>query len=96
MIFEENKLIKEVRNQLIDLGFFKKQEITKIELKKIFNAYPILDSGYHENLKPIKKYLKRFKNLILNGRNGKYEYNHIHDHIKDGRCISSIIDEYMV
>ena len=96
MIFEENKLIKEVRNQLIDLGFFKKQEITKIELKKIFNAYPILDSGYHENLKPIKKYLKKFKNLILNGRNGKYEYNHIHDHIKDGRYISSIIDEYMV
>ena len=85
-IKEERKLslINEVKNQLIEIGFFNEKEIIKIETKNIKNAYPILNSKYKETLKPIQQYLNQFENLILNGRNGKYQYNHIHDHIKDG------------
>ena len=86
-IKEERKLslINEVENQLIEIGFFNKKNIIKVETKSIKNAYPILDSKFEENLKPIQEYLNKFENLILNGRNGKYQYNHIHDHIKDAR-----------
>ncbi|MAJ44410.1 MAG: hypothetical protein CMF96_06675 [Candidatus Marinimicrobia bacterium] len=88
---EISKLISKIKNQLIKIGFFNNQEIIKVESKYIRNAYPILDTNYKKNLIPIKEYLSQFKNLILNGRNGKYEYNHIHDHIRDGRYISSLV-----
>ncbi len=88
---EKSDLISKVESQLTDIGFFENDQIIKVESKFIKNAYPILDSNFKENLIPIKEYLSQFKNLIINGRNGKYKYNHIHDHIKGGREIISEI-----
>ena len=94
-IEKKDKIINKVSHQLIEIGFFKENEIINVQMELIQNAYPILCNNYEKTIVPIQKYLKKFKNLSINGRNGKFEYTHIHDHIKDGRLIiSDLISNY--
>ena len=89
--FTNRDLSREIKQQLIDLGFFKNSELLKIEIKKVCNAYPILDTTYKIKIEPIKSYLSNFNNLLINGRNGTYRYTHIHDHLSDS---IKIVDSY--
>jgi protoporphyrinogen oxidase len=80
-------VIENVINQMIGIGFFSESEVIDINHYKIQNAYPILQSDYHEIIRPINNYLAQFKNLRLTGRNGLFSYSHIHDHMINGRNI---------
>ena len=84
-------IIDEVKNQLIEIGFFKNIDIIDTTIQKIYNAYPILECDYIKKINYLNAYLSKFKNLIINGRSGKFKYEHIHDHIKEGENIVSKI-----
>lgn len=81
------KLVQKVKKNLIDCGFFKENELIGNNLRKLENAYPVLENDFETKIQPIFDYLSDFKNLILTGRNGLFEYTHIHDHMKNGRKI---------
>ena len=76
-----------IKNELLSLNFFNEKEIIDIEIRKISKAYPVLDINYQSKIELIMNYFSQFKNLTINGRNGKFQYTHIHDHFKDARNI---------
>ena len=88
---EEKSLINTIQEQLIDIGFFEASDVIEVKNKKIKHAYPVLESSYSSTLSPVFSYISSFNNLIVNGRNGKFEYTHIHDHLSESREIVSKI-----
>jgi len=81
------KIRKSIEKELLCLNFFNEKEIIDVEIRKIKKAYPILDTNYKSKIKLILDYFSQFENLTINGRNGKFQYTHIHDHFKDARII---------
>lgn len=75
----EQKII----SPLLDLGFFKKEEILAYRIIKMPHAYPVLEIGYEEKVRKLMDYLSRYRNLELSGRNGLFQYTHLHDLIND-------------
>ena len=86
---DPEEVTEKVKQQLIECNFFKPCEIIDAEVKKLYNAYPILEKDFEKKINLVFKYLKQFKNLTLTGRNGLFEYTHIHDHMKNARNIIS-------
>ena len=82
-----NDLISKVKKDLIDIGFFVENDIIDTCVYKINHAYPILELGFEQKLDSILTYLEKFENLKLSGRNGLFQYTHIHDHMKNARKI---------
>tara|TARA_B100000945_G_scaffold64562_1_gene48242 strand:+ start:1992 stop:3317 length:1326 start_codon:yes stop_codon:yes gene_type:complete len=80
-------LISKVKNDLIDIGFFADHDIIDSCEYKIHHAYPILELGFEKKLDSILTYLETIKNLKISGRNGLFQYSHIHDHMKNAREI---------
>ena len=78
-------LLSKVKNDLIDIGFFVDNDIIDSCVYKIHHAYPILELGFEKKLDSILTYLETIKNLKISGRNGLFQYSHIHDHMKNAR-----------
>ena len=77
---------------LINLGL---EELEKIRLGKkadfadgfvarVPKAYPVYDAGYKQNIKTIRRYLDKFKNLQPIGRYGMFKYNNMDHSILTG------------
>ncbi|MCK5039692.1 MAG: NAD(P)-binding protein [Candidatus Aenigmarchaeota archaeon] len=56
-------------------GFIKKKDVIDIYVHREKYAYVVYDLDYKKNLKKVKDYLKKFKNLQLIGRAGSFRYN---------------------
>ena len=82
---DESLLLNEIAQKLIEAKLFTEDELLDSCVYRVYNAYPILEKGYAERVKPIYAYLSLFKNLHLTGRNGLFTYTHIHDHMVNGR-----------
>ncbi len=87
----QSQLIVDVKNDLVNIGFFEEDDIIDLYIHKINHAYPILAIGFEDKINSILNYLSRFKNLHLSGRNGLFQYSHIHDHMKNARELFSQI-----
>jgi len=90
------KLVQKVKENLIGCGFFKEHELIGNNIRKLENAYPVLEKDFEKKIQPIFDYLSGFENLILTGRNGLFEYTHIHDHMKNGRMIVQDLNKNLV
>tara|TARA_Y100001968_G_C19413522_1_gene747663 strand:+ start:675 stop:2051 length:1377 start_codon:yes stop_codon:yes gene_type:complete len=86
---DENTVLEKIKCDLIKCGFFNEKELINGEIRKLFNAYPILENNFEKKIAPIFDYLSKFKNLTITGRNGLFEYSHIHDHMRNARKIIS-------
>ena len=86
-IWTKNKseIINDIKKQILTLNFFKESEIIDNNVFKISNAYPVLEKDYYKKIRVIVDYISKFKNLNMIGRNGLFEYSHIHDHFIDAR-----------
>lgn len=83
----QENLISQVKYDLMDIGFFSKENILDTLIYKIPHAYPILETDFDKKINLILNYLNKFKNLKISGRNGLFQYSHIHDHMKNARKI---------
>lgn len=62
---------------LVKLGLIRPHEVQDGLVLRIAAAYPLFDVGYQEQVQVICDYLKRFENLQLAGRNGRFSYFNI-------------------
>jgi protoporphyrinogen oxidase len=69
-----DELIKQVRDQLIDLGFFSEKEIIDSFVERITHAYPLFDMDFEKNLSMVLSFLFQIQNLELIGRTGTFQY----------------------
>lgn len=76
---EDQRLIRTVRSHLMKIGWVREAEIESARVLRMQYAYPVLELGFEEKIDKIFKYLDRFSNLKLSGRNGKFQYSHVHD-----------------
>ncbi len=88
----DEELVELAYSRLADIGFIHDRDILSTDVKRLNHAYPVLETGFEENMQGINDYLARFKNLKLSGRNGRYEYAWIHDMMRFGK---EIIEEHI-
>ena len=80
--FQEEEMWNEKKENIINFAL---QELKKIfpesfnvihsEISKNAKAYPVIRTGYEENLDIIRNWLKDKKNLTAIGRSGMFKYN---------------------
>lgn len=84
---DDQTLTATIKEAVLGLGFFEEQELLDVVTKRLPFAYPILELGFEEKVQEILAYLDRFDNLYTNGRNGIFQYSHIHDMFLTGKEI---------
>jgi protoporphyrinogen oxidase len=84
---EDRRLIRAVRSHLTRIGWLSENEIESAAVHRMHYAYPVLEVGFEKKIKKIFGYLDRFENLKLSGRNGKFQYSHVHDMMMFARDI---------
>lgn len=84
---EESRLVRLVRNSLLETGWIKEKEIIGAAVKRMPHAYPLLEKGIEKKVAAIMSYLDGFENLKISGRNGTFSYIHVHDVLRAGNDI---------
>jgi len=74
-----------VREPLVAAGWFADNEVIGGAVRRLHNAYPVLEIGIEDALAEIGMYLGQFENLHLVGRGGTFTYGWIHNMIREGR-----------
>jgi len=69
---------------LENMGFIKKHEVTGSVVVRVPNAYPLFEVGYKELCDEIYNYLGKFKNLHITGRSGMFRYYNMDHAIESG------------
>lgn len=88
---EDEALIKKVSSKLIGIGWIQKEDILDAIVYTMNHAYPVFEAGYEKKMELIGKYFKKFGNVSVSGRNGRFEYLHLHDSMKFGK---EIVENY--
>lgn len=87
----EREIVDSISDTFIRLGWIRKDQIIGSAVHSMAYAYPILEKGFEKNLKQIRDYLGKFKNLALSGRGGEFRYTHLHDMMRAGK---SFVERY--
>ncbi len=82
---EDGWLIQRVVDELRALSWLQPGELLGAETRRLHDAYPILDLQSPRAVEGLQRYLGRFENLRLCGRNGRFAYRWIHDMVEQGR-----------
>ena len=83
----DEEYFKNIEKCLIKESFIKYSDVIEYEVGFIHNAYPILNIGIHEKIKPAVSYFSSFENHLLHGRNAQFEYVHVHDLLQSSKEI---------
>ena len=89
---DDTSILERVRNHLFEAGLISEDEIIDVRVHRMHYAYPILETGYEKKLAAIYRFLGKFPNLKISGRNGRFAYIHIHDMMEIGR---EVIGEFL-
>ena len=89
----DKDLIKIAKDELKLSGLVKDLEINNSKVVRIPKCYPIYKIGYKKNLKPIKKWLNKHKELSVIGRYGSFKYNNQDHSILMGLLAAKNISE---
>jgi len=85
---DDARLVEITRRPLEAIGWLRREEIVSSRVVRIPHAYPVLSLDFEHSLGPVRRYLEGFSNLVLAGRNGRFEYGWIHDQIREGRGVA--------
>ena len=78
-------LLALVQRQLAGLGWFSPQEVLGGCVKRLPFAYPVLEHGFEAKVAQLQAGLKPLRNVIFAGRNGRFQYTHMHDMLRFGK-----------
>lgn len=82
---DDTKLINWVKESYIkEFKLIKRNDVLGGHVHRIMKEYPVYHLGYQKDVSILKKYLKRFTNLQLIGRNGMFRYNNMDHSIESG------------
>jgi protoporphyrinogen oxidase len=62
-------------------------DVMDVTMARVPFAYPVLECGIEDAVRALTDYLQGFENLQLAGRNGLFNYTHIHDLLEAGRLM---------
>ncbi len=80
--FEDDEIWNSDKNDVIDFAISELKQIFKEEFQVVHSditknpkAYPVIRTGYEENLNILREWLSKKKNLTAIGRSGMFKYN---------------------
>lgn len=76
---EDEKLVRLIGSQLLQTGLLQEEKIIGSTVYRVENAYPVIEIDSSQKYRKIEEFLRRFENLKIFGRNGKFVYTSIHD-----------------
>jgi protoporphyrinogen oxidase len=85
---DHTDFMKKVREQIIETGLIRDNDIIGCTDERVVNAYPVLEKDYKEKVLSIFEYLSRFQNLEVSGRIGLFKYLWIHNLLREGQDIA--------
>jgi protoporphyrinogen oxidase len=59
-------------------------------------AYPVLELGYDDTVRGLLAYFRRFRNLHIAGRSGRFAYTHIQDLLCEGKQLAAELSSVAV
>ncbi|MEX5214740.1 MAG: FAD-dependent oxidoreductase [Nitrospiraceae bacterium] len=71
----DKDLIELAKEELEAIGLSQRRDIEDGMVVRMPKAYPVYDGTYREALDQIRRFLERFENLQVVGRNGMHKYN---------------------
>jgi protoporphyrinogen oxidase len=71
----DDELIRMATKDLENTNLIGKNNILNGHVHKVSKCYPVYETGYKNDLKPLEDYLDNIKNLCVIGRNGSFKYN---------------------
>ncbi len=82
---KDKEIIKKVADSYIsEFGLINKEDIFGGYVHRVPKEYPVYHLGYKEDVDKIKRYLDRYSNLQLVGRNGTFRYNNMDHSVEMG------------
>lgn len=82
---KDKEVVKWVENKFIsEFGLIRQKDIIGSFVNRVQKEYPVYHIGYKKDLTYLKKYLGRFPNLQLIGRNGAFRYNNMDHSVEMG------------
>jgi protoporphyrinogen oxidase len=88
---DDTHLVEITRRPLESIGWIREGDVVGSRVVRIPDAYPVLSLDFEHSLGPILRYLDGFSNLVLAGRNGRFEYGWIHDMMREGRSVAAAL-----
>jgi len=80
----DDKLTDLTVDNLVQLGFIRKQEVLDSMIVRVPKAYPLFEVGYLKHADVLHDYLGRFSNLHSAGRSGMFRYYNMDVAIRSG------------
>jgi protoporphyrinogen oxidase len=71
----DRDLVELGRREMAAIGLVDPAKVVDGTVVRMPKAYPVYDEGYEDALGSVRKYLDRFQNLQVAGRNGMHKYN---------------------
>jgi protoporphyrinogen oxidase len=93
---EDEGLSEIVRSHLVRSGLIAARDVMAFGVRRLADAYPVLEKGVEEKRREIFSYLGRFANLRAIGRSGTFSYLHIHDLLPQSTRAVKEIQEKML
>ena len=84
---DDERVFQNISSHFLKLGWIREKDILDYKVIRLPWAYPILEMGFDKKSQKVIDYVKRFGNLKLSGRNGRFLYTHIHDMVRFGRDV---------
>ncbi len=81
---QDEKLADLTIDNLVLLGYIKREEVLDSVIVRVPKAYPLFEVGYRENVEVLHEYLQRFSNLYISGRSGMFRYYNMDVAIRSG------------
>ena len=82
----DDELSREVVGQLVQLGLISADQVLGATVIRLTDAYPLLDRQHAGQVTQLRGWLRRFGNLAVVGRNGRFAYQSLHEVIADGQA----------
>tara|TARA_B100000900_G_scaffold416222_1_gene450226 strand:+ start:2018 stop:3343 length:1326 start_codon:yes stop_codon:yes gene_type:complete len=83
----DDGIISIVKDKLLAINLIETDLIIESLVYRINDAYPVLEYNFEDKINYLSNYLSGFRNLKILGRNGLFEYSHIHDQFISARKI---------
>lgn len=81
----DETLTANVLTALKPTGWIREGALLGSEIRRLTEAYPVLEINQEPLLESLTTYLNQFDNLHLTGRNALFAYTHLHDQMKAGQ-----------
>lgn len=93
---EDERLSEIVRSHLVRTGLIAERDVIATGVRRLADAYPVLEIGVENRRREIFSYLAGFANLKTIGRCGTFRYLHIHDLLPQSTRAVKEIQEKML